>query len=208
MDYIYEIEHNLPREVCEKIIDKFEADDRKTAGITWDQVIDPTRPNDFKKSTDLQITHMEGWSEIDCILKDKLTEGLKEYEQHIKAAYEYDSIPFRSTVGGVFANMIDRGYQIQRTKKNEFYTWHHDDVNRSGRVITFIWYLNTLDPKIDGGTTDFECGKSIVPKQGKLIFFPATWTYIHRGKPVLSDNTKYICTGWVIQNDPPNQTNN
>lgn len=172
------------------------------------QILNPNAPNEEKKSTDLFITHMEGWSEIDSILKDKLTEGLKEYENYLKTSYEYNSIPFKTTLGSVFGDMIDRGYQIQRTKKNEFYTWHHDSVQEDRRIITFIWYLNTLDPEVDGGTTDFECGKSIAPKQGKLIFFPATWTYVHRGKPVISDNAKYICTGWILSNSRTIHTKN
>jgi hypothetical protein len=32
---------------------------------------------------------------------------------------------------------------------------------------------------------------------GKLILFPSTWTYLHRGvSPLFKD--KYISTGWLI----------
>ena len=53
-------------------------------------------------------------------------------------------------------------------------------------------YLNDIDK---GGETDFHYKKRI-PRTGKLLLFPATWTFPHRGiMPESSD--KYIITGWI-----------
>lgn len=202
MDYIYEIECSLPPTLCERMIELFELDDRKTRGLTIDDILHPEEipEKGYKVSTDLHIscyTESHEWGDVDKVLKCKLSEGLQKYLEHLKNHCKSKSIEWATGLGHNFRLMVDNGYQIQRTTKGGYYNWHHDMYQKNERTITFIWYLNTLDPKVDGGTTDFECGKSIVPKQGKLIFFPATWTYLHRGSTVLSDNNKYICTGWI-----------
>jgi len=202
MDYIYEIECSLPPTLCERMIELFELDDRKQPGITMKDLSSPEEKSEKKHkiSTDLHLsrfTESHEWGNVDKVLKCKLTEGLKKYLEHLENHCKSKSIEWESSLRDNFRLMIDSGYQIQRTTKGGYYNWHHDMFQTNERTITFIWYLNTLDPNVDGGTTDFECGKSIVPKQGKLVFFPATWTYLHRGSPVLSDNTKYICTGWI-----------
>ena len=59
------------------------------------------------------------------------------------------------------------------------------------------WYLNDVE---DGGETEF-CGDfTIRPEVGKLIFFPASWCYPHRGKMPISGD-KYIITGWLHINN-------
>ena len=91
--------------------------------------------------------------------------------------------------------LFDSGYQVQKYYKNKgHYTWHSDDkiTKHDVRYITFIFYLNTVD---DGGETCF-CDFKIKPKEGTLLLFPATWTYIHKGNTPVSDN-KYILTGWL-----------
>lgn len=199
MDYILEIDCNLPPVLCEKMIKLFELDNRKAPGITMSKSPD-TKLDKVKFSTDLIISSdnsFDEWSDIDKVLKNKLTEGLEKYGKHLFNIYKSKSVNWETSTAPIFAKMQDCGYQIQRTNKGEYYDWHNDEHQESNRTITFLWYLNTLNPNVDGGTTEFECGKSIVPTQGKMILFPATWTYVHRGSPVLSDNSKYICTGWI-----------
>ena len=61
----------------------------------------------------------------------------------------------------------------------------------SCRIVTFLFYLNDVE---EGGETFFYNGK-VKPEAGKLILFPATWTYNHKGNMPIS-NDKYIVTGW------------
>jgi hypothetical protein len=101
--------------------------------------------------------------------------------------------PFRKEI------LADYGFQIQSYKKNVGQYKIHNDTNikwdiQFERVITFIIYLNTVD---EGGETDFGYMK-IKPEAGKLVMFPATWTYPHSGLvPISSD--KYIVTGWFYK---------
>ena len=64
-------------------------------------------------------------------------------------------------------------------------------------LITYLFYLNTIE---EGGETEFIDGTKIKPETGKLLIFPATWTYEHRGNVPISSN-KYICTGWLYNNN-------
>ena len=184
MEFVYEIENNIPDEMCDEIIKRFEDDNRKRNGVVGGGFM----PR-IKKSTDIFIGEYEEWSDIKDYLHKKLSEGILQYRKYLE-----------SEVGSYFSKVFnkdywDSGYNIQRTQKGGFYKWHTDA--EKDRKITFLWYLNTLDPNVDGGATEFYNGKKITPQKGKLIFFPATWTHVHRGTPVISDNTKYICTGWL-----------
>ena len=91
---------------------------------------------------------------------------------------------------------------IQKYKKFQGkYTYHHDFYNdyesKRHRTVTYLWYLNDVE---EGGETEFWGSYNIKPKKGKLIFFPATWCFPHRGKmPISSD--KYIITGWFYEKD-------
>ena len=91
--------------------------------------------------------------------------------------------------------LILKTIQIQKyTKDVGIFETHTDcecEDGKTYRVITFIWYLNDV---VEGGETYFLKGK-VIPKKGKLVLFPATWTYLHKGNmPISSD--KYIITGW------------
>ena len=66
-------------------------------------------------------------------------------------------------------------------------------------IVSDLRKLNTIDAK-DGGSTDFFDGTSLQPELGSLVFFPATWTYVHRGR--MTKVNKYICNGWI--NHTPN----
>jgi hypothetical protein len=61
--------------------------------------------------------------------------------------------------------------------------------------LTYIWYLNDVN---EGGETIIWDNHKIKPTTGKLLLFPATWTYPHSGLMPIS-NDKYIITGWIYQ---------
>jgi len=191
--FIYLEENNLPIKFCNEIIEKFIADDRKEKGFVF------SRREGAKETMDLFITQVDDWKEIDTQLSKVLYNSLEKYmEEHIsKISNIYDiNDPIISTYLG---NVVDFGYQVQHYKKNEgFYKWHCDFINNTRkdftqvRLYTFIWYLNDVD---EGGETEFLHG-IIKPKAGKLLIFPSTITYYHRGRmPISSD--KYIITGWI-----------
>jgi Rps23 Pro-64 3,4-dihydroxylase Tpa1-like proline 4-hydroxylase len=180
-ELIYIKKNALDKEFCQHCIEKFKSDDRKDKG----QVGAGYQP-DVKRSLDLLISNLDEWSSEDEIFYKSLNKALNEYTNLEKTKlYKFNDVYFE-----------DSGYQIQETKPGEFYTWHSDYmVNGKGwsRALTFIWYLNDIKYK---GETEFITGNKIKPETGKLVIFPATWTYFHRGCPPKKE-TKYITTGWL-----------
>ena len=182
--------NELSSDFCKDTINKFENDDRKTQGSTMGGV-----RLEFKKSTDLSISKYKDWKNEDEVFFRSITECLPEYYEDCNQYGPYFSYAFIGVSDYQNINPSDSGYQIQRTYPGEYYDWHHDGriINNTIRVLTFIWYLN--DIKHDG-YTEFKNGIKIQPEQGKLLIFPAVWSYIHRGFPPKTE-TKYICTGWI-----------
>ena len=177
-DFIYIQKDALPRSFCNNVIQKFELDDRKRQG----QVGSGVRL-EIKRSCDLSITGKEDWKSYDEAFFKSLNNALKEYLRFIPQEF----IEFKAL--GRFED--DTGYQIQKTQPGDYYIWHHDQTKT--RLVTFIWYLNDVK---DDGYTEFIDGTRIQPEAGKLIIFPATWDFLHRGVSPKTE-TKYICTGWV-----------
>ena len=196
-DLIFIKDGALKPDFCEQAIKKFEDDGEAEPGGTGRfNTYNPT----VKQSYDLFIEPSNGWGDEDEVFFQSLVNCYKEYYEN-----------FIETIPGCSGyNMLwDRGYKIQRTVPGGFYHWHNDfgvgDERHSDfgeRLVTFIWYLNDVD---EGGETEFMDGTKVKPKQGRLMFFPCTWMYGHRGCPPVSNN-KYICTGWLhgkIQKEDP-----
>ena len=177
-DFIYVERDALPKSFCNNVIEKFEQDDRKRQGQVGGGV-----QLDVKRSSDLSISQLDDWKSYDQAFFKSLNGGLKKYIRFLPE--EYMKHRALSELGN------DTGYQIQRTQPNDYYIWHHDQTTT--RLVTFIWYLNDIK---DGGYTEFIDGTRIQPEAGKLIIFPATWDFLHRGVSPKTE-TKYLCTGWV-----------
>lgn len=186
--FIWSKSNALSSEFCKKVIYKFERDLRKVSGKTLGGFNDSV-----KKSTDIGISYLSEWKNEDEVFYKSLHESLFEYKQYLAENLHNNIKDLKLT---------DTGYQIQRTIGGEgFYNWHHDfyeDYCNGCRIITFIWYLNTVE---SGGETEFIDGTKINPEEGKLIFFPATWDFIHRGIMPPKGTVKYLCTGWLYTKD-------
>ena len=86
--------------------------------------------------------------------------------------------------------------KAQITKPGGGYHIWHSEVMGSNlyRLLVYIIYLNDID---EGGETEFlYYKKRVQPKAGRLVIFPAYFTHAHRGNTNLSENNKYILTGW------------
>jgi hypothetical protein len=191
MEYILEIPNNIPPGKCKEIIKRYEDDTRKQPGVAGSS----GKVNPIKKSMDLCISGLGDWRDIDNYLYKKLHEATIQYKKYVT------DIGCDINFGGC----ADTGYQIQKTVEGQYYGWHNDSMISENRFVTFIWYLTTHDPVKDGGGTGFHkvCagGKIVTPEEGKLIFFPATWTYLHMGFPLITKRPKYIITGWLSSPD-------
>ena len=187
-DFIFIKDDVLSSEFCESVIKKFEDEGQSRPGGTGKfNTFNPT----VKQSHDLFIEPSNGWGDQDSVFFESLSECYKIYHEQC-----VESIPGNN----YYNNLHDRGYKLQRTMPGGFYHWHNDfgvGDERPGklgeRLITFIWYLNDVN---EGGHTEFMDGTKVQPKQGRILLFPCTWMYGHRGVPPVNE-TKYICTGWL-----------
>ena len=189
--YVWVYDNVVPPEKCQEIIDKFNKDDRHYQGLTSKGV-----NLKAKNSTDLVVSILDDWKEIDNYFEQLITYLLAEYCKHLKSYKRYENFTDFPAVylspDLLMDYYVDTGYQIQKTEPGKGYVWHND--YSKGRIMTFILYLNTVDE----GWTKFWNGDQVSPQAGRCLIFPATWTYLHQGYP--PKQTKYIMTGWLHEN--------
>ena len=185
--FIYEQKYVLSDELCDMIIKYYHISNETYEGVTQsglDKNIKDTKdmiiPND--PSSD---SH---WSYINEKLYESLYSNLLIYLKNIKPEEHYKIFPTNRLTEGLF--------MIQKYQKNKGkYIYHNDSAFESTkyRVITYIWYLNDVE---EGGETEFWGEYRVKPEKGKLVLFPASWTFPHCGKMPISHD-KYIITGWL-----------
>ncbi len=202
-DLIVEIPNVLEEEHCNEIIQRFEEDDRRHRGVTGA----PIAARSAKESTDLYISSLDEWNDVDNLFFQSISPHFLDY------CNKYSDFTTANIVGG--GDYTDQGYQIQKTEPDEYYHWHNDAMNcliaETGhvdtdnvrkdivreRVFTYILYLNDRTG-LENGRTQFFFNETIIsvePQVGKLLLFPASPLYTHRGE-TLTEGVKYLMTGW------------
>jgi len=192
MEFIYECEDAFPVNFCNRIIEKFEKSDLKMTGRTLGD-----NKNPVKKSIDIRIYDEPEWVEEERYFHVMIRKAMKNYETFLLKMDVDDKV--KEQISKALKSSHIHPPQIQRTKPGEYYHWHQDQPqspNHPATLFTYIIYLNDIEED-SGGTTEFSCGKIIQPKVGKIIFFPSTWTYYHRGK-TLEKGIKYIATNALM----------
>jgi hypothetical protein len=198
-NYIYENKCSLSSDFCSNLIEIFEdgSNKYKYEGLTLGGL-----NKEIKDTTDMSIPENdEKWYKYHSFLTKELQRNLKKYLNILNNSKEINN-------EGQLTN-VNYSYFDKRILKSDFflmqkykqstgkYIYHNDFmVNKKDnkyRVVTFLWYINTVE---EGGETSFGESFKIKPEQGKLILFPACWTFPHCGKIPLSSD-KYIVTGWL-----------
>ena len=191
-DFIFVKDNSLPKSFCDEVIKKFDEDPRQRDGIIGkdtNQRVDKS----LKDTKDIHISTTTGWEKEDKVFFESLKLGLNEYNEYLSNLNDCCKSYPNPTFG-----TNDTGYKVQKYEPGGCYHWHHDWSMSSepiaSRIFTFMWYLNTIEEK-DEGYTEFADGTRVQPIAGRLIFFPATWTFLHRGYP--PKVKKYLCNGWI-----------
>jgi len=95
------------------------------------------------------------------------------------------------------SSMVSTESKLQRTEpEGGYHVWHYEDAGYefAQRVLVWMIYLNDV-PEGEGETEFLYQRRRIPPKAGTCVIWPASYTHVHRGNPVYSQN-KYILTGW------------
>jgi hypothetical protein len=196
MNFIFENNYSICHELCKEIIEMYENESETKKN---DSSIFSGINKDVRDSKQFNIPKNDKkWYKIEQFLYKELNNNLIKYLEKINCS-NYEAEHNNGIDSSIFKNItleID-SFLINRYEKNKGkYTYHEDfHINLKPlkyRVITFLWYLNSVD---EGGETEFWDSYKIKPITGKLILFPSNWCFQHRGLIPKSDN-KYIITGW------------
>jgi hypothetical protein len=192
--YIYINKNSLSSDFCIELIKLFENDTNKKEGRTLSGV-----NKSIKDTTDMDIPdNDEKWFRYHSLLNNELKRNIKKYLDMLNNTNNYINETNLKYIFFDNTNLKRGSLLMQKYTRNKGkYVYHNDffvdSKIQQNRVITFLWYVNTVE---EGGETCFGESFKIKPEQGKLILFPACWTFPHCGKmPISSD--KYIITGWI-----------
>jgi len=201
--FIYESPNAISEEICTSIIELFEASETYPGVTASGEVPDVKKTMDFLIPIDSLYREDSSWNKICQTLSESLQNNINVYLKGLNKSHpqfieeNYKFIPAKY--------LTEEHYQIQKYKKGEGKYKYHEDFSvrwerRQYRVITFLWYLNTIE---EGGETELLGTVRVKPEAGKLLLFPACWTFPHRGRMPISHD-KYIVTGWFhIYDEPP-----
>jgi hypothetical protein len=130
------------------------------------------------------------WFNIKKMLIDELIKHVKLYETSLNNDIFFFNL--------LHNTKSIKTFFIQKYKKNEGCSEYRDDYNinlsnKKTKLLTFIWYLNTVD---EGGETEFLDYYSVKSEKGKLVLFPSEWFFPYYQKNPISHD-KYVITGWI-----------
>ena len=187
--FVLELPGLVPQELCSEIISRFDSDERKRVGVIGianDGYVDTSR----KRSTELHMLDVTGWEDISKIIFKYVNIAVTKYRDFL--VKNFDNMHTMLYRDVIYGNFMDTGYEVQKIEHGDMYAWHHDgSFGRDNRLLNILIYLNTLEPH-EGGTTELLNDIKIRPEAGKMLLFPASWTFPHRGNVVLGKH-KYIC---------------
>jgi len=193
-NFVYINKFSLPHPLCDEIIEMFEKNAKKhidgITGLGLNKNVKDTREiliPSSSNSSNIDI-YTNRWIKIYNFLIEELKKNLAIYSTKDESKF------LEKTEKNIYT------IQIQKYEKNKGkYIWHNDQRieknNSRHRIITFLWYLNDV---AEGGDTGF-LSYTVKPEKGKLLLFPADWSYPHCGNMPIS-NDKYIMTGWIYRN--------
>jgi len=207
--FIYEKPNAISLEVCKKIIHLFEENSNEHYNGVTASGHNPNVKNtlDFAIPPESLYQQDNSWNFVCRELTESLQSNINTYIKELNNSHPnfiQDNYKFITA-----KYLSEETYQIQRYRKGEGKYVYHEDFSvkwesRQFRVITFLWYLNTI---AEGGETELLGEICVKPEAGKLLLFPSSWTFPHRGKMPISED-KYIVTGWFhVCDELPNPSN-
>lgn len=194
--FVLEIPNFIPPELCESIVNRFENDNRKVEGSFTYPVGDQNITRK-KNNFELASTNLGGWEDVNALFLTYTGKVYEAYENHLKDTFNHYGDPRYPVYDRdlLQKRVICTGFPIQRLGKGDTYDWHHDGNVFKPYFIQIIFYLNTLQEN-QGGCTEFIDGRKVRPEMGKVLVYPCSWTFPHKGGEV-QDGYKYICTTTV-----------
>ena len=192
-DYIVEYRNAFSHELCDELMSKWQPP-KSNFMLDFHSTTPASIIEEIKTNRDHRLnTRQHGelnlrYHETLQICKDKYAKIACEKNEDRIA---YNGGP--NLAESMIAESIQTDVIVSRTDPGEIYNWHTDFLGydtHPARLLTCILYLNDMDEDA-GGCTEFTNGRSVRPEKGKVLIFPATIHYIHRGTRV-NKGSKYV----------------
>jgi hypothetical protein len=209
-DYIIEFENQFPDDFCDNLINICNTNYKVGTGhnfMSSRNNINTDMLKKFKTSEDIFLNHEDmafskTYHHIMKKVKSKYSDILIEKNLDRESAL---GIPMMQDL---INNSEQSDVVIQRSIVGQQYNWHSDFVHPKldglgggVRILTCILYLNDMEDDA-GGCTEFTCGRIVKPKKGKVLIFPSTIQYLHRGT-IVKKGSKYIITTFSFIDEKP-----
>lgn len=219
-DFIETYDDALPPDLCEALIQRFEASAQKRPGLTG-HGLDPSK----KDSLDITITGQPDWNDLHqqvmdvtlrclCryvrkypyIITSPLSLSVQDRETGQMRPITADDVSIATDpdlAAYVFHVFRPGAINLQKYRAGTggYHYWHSEIYPRDPqcetlhRVLLFMFYLNTVE---QGGETRFlYAEKTLKPTQGQMVIAPAGFTHTHKGE-VPRSSDKYIVTSWIL----------
>lgn len=201
-EYILEIPNFVSPELCNEIVRRFENDTRKK-NVPVYYIARGKKHTAGKLSKELIMAEHKEYEHLIQPICDLFFQVYDKYIEHLDINFKHlnnDDVahPYMREVHSEKDVKIVSGFVLHKINKGESYSWHHDQMWKSGsNFIQMIVYLNTLEED-EGGCTEFINGRKVKPEIGKVLVYPRSWTFLHRGNKILGNKPKYICTGYFL----------
>ena len=144
---------------------------------------------------------IDGHSEIDrSIRNNKVVEVSYEFKNDVRwfslAQKIWQCANSYAIKHGITFSDMEYPQLLTYEANNGFYLPHHDHGPTIPRIFSCVLYLNDVE---EGGETLFtRFNTSVKPKSGRMILFPANYTYLHEALPPVSGEKNVIVT-WFRQ---------
>lgn len=170
------------RELCEEVIRRFEADERKHGSTTAAR----DKPR-LRSGTMLQIGDLPEWQDISDAYSTALEKNLQAYAKAFPTLQQLISGPATKRTPPL----------LERIEPGQGFGMHIDAsiAGTHDRMVAVLMYLKDVE---QGGETQFPFQSiQVKPRAGLMVLFPPYWTHPHQGTSPVS-GLKYNLTSYVV----------
>jgi hypothetical protein len=184
MNFIEIYDNVLTKEQCNAIVSWFEEQSHKIKGLTYDYNGKLKVDNSFKSDIEIPETYLSADILPSQLIYPALCDGIERYKQK-----------YISSIDVMNQWRVDDEYNLQKYDGEEdgFKKWHCESAGLTSchRILAWMIYLNQAQ-----SGTEFVHYRTVRPRTGRLVIWPASWTHVHRSQ-LPNRGLKYIATGWV-----------